>query len=105
MFRHTTHTHEARPERDVTVRLADSDDTRALLRLATLDSASLPAGPIVLAESGREMVAAVPVTGGPAIADPFHRTAAVVEMLELRAEQLRAGAPTDGQPTWRRRLP
>ena len=35
------------------------------------------------------MVAAMPLDGGPALADPFHRTAALVEMLELRARQLR----------------
>ena len=31
----------------------------------------------------------MPLAGGPAMADPFHRTAALVEMLELRARQLR----------------
>ena len=33
-----------------------------------------------------------PLAGGPAIADPFHRTAALVQMLELRAQQLRVSA-------------
>ncbi|HYI36457.1 MAG TPA: hypothetical protein VEX39_07625 [Thermoleophilaceae bacterium] len=84
MSNHTTHTP------DVTVRLARSSDTRQLFSLAALDSASLPQGELVVAESEGRIVAALPVAGGPAIADPFHRTAALVQMLELRAQQLRA---------------
>ena len=37
------------------------------------------------------MVAALPIDGSSAIADPFRRTAALVQMLELRAGQLRNG--------------
>lgn len=36
------------------------------------------------------LVAAVPVNGGRAIADPFAPTADVVSLLQLRANQLRA---------------
>lgn len=79
---------------DVTVRLAHAGDSIALLRLASLDSAAVPAKPVVLAESGGELVAAVAVDGSGAIADPFRRTAALLDMLELRAAQLRAGGPT-----------
>jgi hypothetical protein len=42
-----------------------------------------------VAEIDERMVAALPLRGGRAIADPFHRTAALVQMLELRAGQLR----------------
>ena len=83
MHRRTSHTSE------ITVRLADHTDSRALLYLAALDSAQVPAGALVLAESDGEIVAAVPVNGGRAIADPFRGTAALVEMLELRAAQMR----------------
>ena len=41
-------------------------------------------------EAGDRPVAALPLDGGRAIADPFHRTTALVEMLDLRARQLRA---------------
>ena len=84
MSNHTTHTP------DVTVRLARSSDTRQLFSLAALDSASVPQGDVVVAESEGRIVAALPLAGGPAIADPFHRTLALVQMLELRAQQLRA---------------
>lgn len=87
MSNHTTHTPE------VTVRLARSSDTRQLFSLAALDSASLPQGELVVAESDGRIVAALPLAGGPAIADPFHRTVALVQMLELRAAQLRASGP------------
>ena len=73
---------------EITVRLADHTDSRALHELAALDSAQVPAGALVLAESDGEIVAAVPVDGGRAIADPFRGTAALVEMLELRAAQM-----------------
>ena len=74
----------------ITVRPATYMDSRALLRLAAIDSAQVPDGRLMVAEIGSELVAAVPVSGGRAIADPFHRTAALVEMLELRAAQIRA---------------
>ncbi len=93
MFRRSTETTNAHSLRDVTVRLADREDARALRRLAELDSAIAPIGPVVVAQSEGEILAAVPVAGGPAIADPFRRTAALVEMLELRAGQLRPQRP------------
>ncbi len=74
---------------DVTVRLAGAPDTADLLRLAALDSAPAPTGPMVVAEVDGELVAALSIDGGVAIADPFRRTAAVVQMLELHAGQLR----------------
>ena len=87
MSNHTTHTSE------VTVRLARSSDTRQLFSLAALDSASVPQGDVLVAESEGRIVAALPLAGGRAIADPFHRTLALVQMLELRAQQLRAATP------------
>ena len=86
MHRSNSHTSE------ITVRLADHTDSRALLELAALDSAQVPAGALVVAESDGEIVAAVPVDGGRAIADPFRGTALLVEMLDLRAAQLRRAA-------------
>ena len=73
----------------VTVRLAEGHDALALRRLAALDSADVPRAPTLLAEVDGQAVAALPVLGGRAIADPFSRTAALVAMLELRAMQLR----------------
>ena len=73
----------------VTVRLAEKGDARELVRLAALDSAQVPSGPALRAEVDGRAVAALPLLGGSAIADPFRRTAAMVAMLELRALQLR----------------
>lgn len=77
--------------RDVRVRLADCADAAALLRLAAIDSASVPASPLAVAEVGGELVAALPVNGGHAIADPFHRTASLIAMLEVWVAQLGEG--------------
>ena len=92
----------------VTVRLAEEHDARALERLAALDSAEIPAGPTLLAEVDGRAVAALPVLGGSAIADPFSRTLAMVAMLELRAVQLRGqghlGAPVRSHAARLRRL-
>ncbi len=81
----------------VTVRLAHDSDAGALARLAALDSSEAPEAPTLLAEVDGHAVAALPIRGGDAVADPFRRTAAMVQMLELRAAQLRgegrSGAP------------
>jgi hypothetical protein len=74
---------------DVTVRQARPTDARQLAELAVLDSAALPQGDLVVAQIGDRIVAALPLDGGRPIADPFHRTAALVQVLELRARQLR----------------
>ena len=76
---------------DITIRLADYPDARRLIGLAALDSAQVPDGPLLVAEAGGDLVAAVPLGGGRPIADPFRRTADLVRMLELRAQQLHPG--------------
>lgn len=76
----------------VTVRAATPADGAAIAALAAVDSASAPAGTVIVAEVGRRLVAALAVEGGRAVADPFMRTAALVEMLDLRAAQLRRAA-------------
>jgi hypothetical protein len=70
---------------DITIRsarLADDDD---LKRLAALDSQRLPAGDLLVAEVGGELVAAYAPLSASAIADPFLPTADAVELLRLRA--------------------
>lgn len=74
------------------IRLAVAADVEALLRLAALDSARPPAGDTVVAEQGGSLVAAVSLSDGRAIADPFRPTADIVGLLHTRAGQLqRAG--------------
>ena len=77
---------------EFTVRLARSTDSRQLATLAALDSAAKPQGDVVVVESEGRIVAAKPLAGGRTIADPFVRTAALVQMLDLRASQLRAAS-------------
>jgi len=81
-------THRAAAEIEYTIRRARGDDGLALGRLAQLDSALYDGGPALLAESGGELLAAVPLGGGRSLADPFRPTAEVVAVLQLRAAQL-----------------
>ena len=74
----------------ITIRRSRDEDRATLIRLATIDSKRYDGAPALLAEAGGEVVAALPVHGGDAIADPFRRTAELVDLLELRAAQIRA---------------
>src|SRR4051794_27233710 len=74
------------------IRSASPDDSGRLQRLALLDSAPLVQGPMLVAERAGMLIAAVPMTGGRAIADPFEPSADVVGLLEFRRAQLRPAA-------------
>jgi hypothetical protein len=77
---------------DVTIYRSDSNET--IERLAELDSSPCPAGPVLVAAVAGQARAALPLNGGPAIADPFHPTAELVSLLEMRAAQLnRSSSP------------
>lgn len=78
---------------DVELRLCRIADDPQLDRLAALAERPLPAGRLVIAATGGQIVAALPLAGGPALRDPFARTAHLLPLLELRAEQLRAPEP------------
>jgi hypothetical protein len=71
-----------------TVRRSTSADAASLARLAALDSASPPRGPALVAEADSRMLAALPLGSGRPIADPFHPTAELVALLELRRAQI-----------------
>jgi hypothetical protein len=76
-------THEIAP---VTIRRARPDDQLALVRLAALDSAQAPRDPILVAEVDGELRAALSLSDRTTIADPFHRTAVMIELLNAYAE-------------------
>jgi hypothetical protein len=85
----------------VTIREATGDDDEALARLAQLDSTrplgdpefrSRNSGVILVAEVHGELRAAYSLSEGRTIADPFHRTAELVDLLMLRANHLNGGA-------------
>ena len=69
----------------LTIRRADLADLAALDRLAELDSASPPTGEALVAEVGGELWAALEVSTGSAIADPFRPSGEVVELLRKHA--------------------
>jgi hypothetical protein len=65
----------------VLLRPAAPADSRPLARLALLDSARPLKGEVLLAEVEGEPVAAVDVSSGKVVADPFRPTAALVDAL------------------------
>jgi hypothetical protein len=81
----------------VTLRFGGAADEPALERVARLDSAATPAQPVLLAEVGGQLLAALSLVDGAVVADPFHRTADLVDLLRARARQLH------GETTARRR--
>src|SRR5215208_6671647 len=89
------------PAEAIMIRMAVSADAEALGRLAQLDSAPPPAPvPMLVAEVGGELRAALPFDGGPAIADPFQPTAELVAVLAERTRQL-AQPPCRAARRWR----
>jgi hypothetical protein len=82
---------------EVTIRRLDVDDAAAVRRLAQRDSSQPPAGLLLGAELDGRLRAAISATSGEVVADPFYRTAELVETLRLRVGQV------DGQPGASRR--
>ena len=76
----------------VLIRAARGSDGPVLRRLAELDSRPLPEGELLVAEADDEVIAALSVDTGDNVADPFRRTADVVDLLAYRARRLRAAA-------------
>lgn len=84
----------------VTIREATGDDHEALARLAQLDSTRPLGNPefrernpgvILIAEVHGELRAAYSLSEGRTIADPFRRTAELIDLLMLRANHLNGG--------------
>jgi hypothetical protein len=72
----------------VTIRWATPDDALELHVLATVDSASVPAAPQLLAFVGEELWAAISPATGAFVSDPFRPSAEVVDLLRERGRQL-----------------
>jgi hypothetical protein len=71
------------------IRPASPDDEPAIARLSALDEHDLPRGERLIGELGGRIVAALDVRSGDAVADPFVPTTGLVELLGLRAAQVR----------------
>jgi hypothetical protein len=74
---------------ELTLRVCGADDAGALNRLAERDCAERLAGPVLAAVAGGELIAAVELTTGRVVADPFQPTAETVELLRRRRAQMR----------------
>jgi hypothetical protein len=68
------------------IRPAYGDDYAALVRLAALDSADqVPPRPLLLADADGVLRAALSLTDGSSIADPFYPSAGLVALLRTHA--------------------
>jgi hypothetical protein len=74
----------------IAFRPATSDDDRVLRELSQLDSAREISSPAVLAVVDGAPVAAVSLSDGRVVADPFTRTEDVVALLRARVASLAA---------------
>jgi hypothetical protein len=83
----------------VHLRMGHADDDPHLIRLAALDEAQPLSGPAFVAEQNGAIVAALCLSTGRAVADPFVPSLHLVEMLRRHA----TGRPTRRAP--RRLLP
>ena len=73
----------------LTIRRLDAADRDAVDELAGRDSRPALEGSLLGAEVAGRLVAAVSISTGESVADPFTRTAEVRSLLEAHAEQLR----------------
>lgn len=78
------------PTPDVVIRLCRAGDGPALERLAILSERPLVRGSFVVAEQNGALVAALPLdVPGDVLRDPFRPALGIVDLLELRARQVR----------------
>lgn len=82
----------------VTLRPAAPSDRVSLERLAQLDSRSLPTGPHLIAERERRVDAALSLSTGGVVADPFRHTAEPCELLRTRSSTHSARDGSEGSP-------
>jgi hypothetical protein len=74
-----------KPQPSILIRGAGAADGPVLTRLAALDSAPVPNGPALIAEVDGQPRAALALRDHAVVADPFERTAEVVQLLEMHA--------------------
>jgi hypothetical protein len=73
------------PVAGMVIRDATADDRAALRDLAELDSSRAPADPVLVAEVDGQLRAAISTVDGHVVADPWHATTDLVEVLGIRA--------------------
>jgi len=79
------------PTSAITIRSMDvcADDGATLARLAERDSKQPLDGPVIGVEVENQLLAAISLSSGRTIADPFVRTGELTDLLRARAAQLR----------------
>lgn len=83
------------------IRAATDQDVRALQQIAELDSQRPLGGKILIGEIDGTPAAAISLSDGRAISDPFQATELLRQCLRMRADALHAVAKT---PTLRERI-
>jgi hypothetical protein len=78
-------------EQAIALRLAQPEDDYDVSRLAQLDDAPEPIEPVMLAIVDGEAVAALSLSDGRLVANPFVATEKAVTLLRVRATQLSGG--------------
>jgi len=73
----------------ITIRRAHPEEP-GVLRIAALDSARVPIAPLLVAEVDGQVRAALSIEDGTWIADPFHPTRDLVELLEVHATRIQS---------------
>lgn len=86
----------------ISLRLERPEDRPAVTRVAERDSAPLPAEPLLVAVAPEGVRAAISLSNGQVIADPFVRTAEIVDLMRARARQLGRAARDAQSRGWRR---
>ena len=86
---------------ELRIRTTTAGDAVALRALAERDSRLVPDGPLLVAETGGRIIAALCLATGEAIADPFQPTAHLVAALRAHAA---APQPERREP-WRPERP
>ena len=79
---------------DLIIRIARASDAEPLEQLARLDDQTPLRGDALVAEIDGRVLAARSMESGRTIADPFHRTADLVALLDVRAALLRGSSST-----------
>ena len=77
----------------ITIRLVRPTEVDEVRRVAERDCRDVPEGELLVAIAGGEIRAAISLTSGDFVADPFHHTEELVRMLVLRRTQMQNGIP------------
>ena len=86
----------------ITIRHSTGRDRAGILRLGVLDDRPPPAGEMLLAFVDGELRAALPLGSGDALADPFHPTSDLLELLRFQAGEEKRRRPRSGRWPLRR---